>query len=133
MREQKKKGEGHPTNRKGKCMKNSTLLAMVKILNGEKVDNFDEVKAEVLAEAEKLTEKANAVREAYDAAKPIVLAHLSDTPVTIAELVELCGDELPEDFTRSKVQYAFLHYWQDEVEKHENGRNAYTYTRREKG
>lgn len=83
---------------------------------------------EMFAELNKGAEKAAANRALYDAAKEVVLAGLTDTPVTIAELFEAVADGLPEGFTRSKMQYAINNYWADEVVKHD-GRPA-TYSRK---
>ena len=115
-------------------MKKSTLVAISKILNGETIDNFEEIKQEVMDEVAKGEAKAKANHELYDSVKAVIMKHLDDTPKTIAQLYEECEDELPENFySRSKIQYGCLNYWQDEIERHENGRNAYTYTKRVKG
>lgn len=85
--------------------------------------------AELAAELSKNEAKAQANRELYIAAHDVVMAHLTDTPVTVADLFTACEGELPEGFSRSKIQYALLNYWDDEVVKHENGKKAFTYTR----
>ena len=85
--------------------------------------------AELRAELDKNAAKAQANRDLYATAHDIVMAHLGSTPVTATELHASCKDELPKDFSKSKVQYALLHYWNNEVVKHENGKKAFTYTR----
>lgn len=83
--------------------------------------------AELSAELAKGEAKAQANRELYDTAREVVLAHLTDKPMTVAEIVEACGDELPEGMTKSKVQYALINYWAGEVVKIENAKAANQY------
>lgn len=108
-------------------MKKSTLKSLVAYLNGETVANINEIKAELQAELSKGEEKAKANRDLYAAAHEAVMCVMSDTPMTVADIFAACEDKLPENFTKAKVQYALLHYWNDEVVKVENGRSAYQY------
>lgn len=108
-------------------MKKSTLKSLVAYLNGETVANINEIKAELQAELSKGEEKAKANRDLYAAAHEAVMSVMSDTPMTVADIFAACEDKLPENFTKAKVQYALLHYWNDEVVKVENGRSAYQY------
>ena len=84
----------------------------------------------MLAEIEKDLNKGEAEKaqkaEAYEVAKPIVLGALTDTPVTIGELYDEIADELPEGFTKGKVQYAITRLWVDEVTKTEGKVNTYS-------
>ena len=106
-------------------MKKSTLSTLVSYLNGETITNLDEIRAELEKELNKGAEKAAANRALYDAAKEVVLANLSETPVTVSELYEQISDELPDGFSRSKLQYGMLHYWSDEVVKHDGSPATY--------
>ena len=108
-------------------MKKSTLKSLVAYLNGETVANINEIKAELQAELSKGEEKAKANRDLYAAAHEAVMGVMNDTPMTVADIFAACEDKLPENFTKAKVQYALLHYWNDEVVKVENGRSAYQY------
>ena len=108
-------------------MKKSTLKSLVAYLNGETVANINEIKAELQAELSKGEEKAKANRDLYATAHEAVMGVMSDTPMTVADIFAACEDKLPENFTKAKVQYALLHYWNDEVVKVENGRSAYQY------
>lgn len=85
--------------------------------------------AELQAELDKNAAKAQANRDLYATAHDVVMAHLDSTPVTVTELYASCEDELPDGFSKSKIQYALLNYWSDEVVKHDNGKKAFTYTR----
>lgn len=86
--------------------------------------------AELAAELAKNEAKAQANRDLYAQAHDVVMAHLTtDTPVTVAELFAACKDELPENFSPSKMQYAVREPWASEVVKHENGKKAFTYSR----
>lgn len=93
-------------------------------LPSDVADAVDELKAELNRNAV----KAAANRELYEAARGVVLDQLATATegATLAELVESCSDNLPEGFTKGKVQYALLHYWNDavSVEQTKNG-NVY--------
>lgn len=109
-------------------MKKSTMIALVSYLNGATVDNLDEIKAELEAELNRNAEKAAANRELYDTAKSVIFEgfRVAGTPITIAELYEEIKDELPDGFSKSKVQYAVTRLWTDEVTKVEGKTNSYT-------
>ena len=109
-------------------MKKSTMIALVSYLNGATVDNLDEIKAELEAELNRNAEKAAANRELYEAAKSIIFEgfRVAGAPVTIAELYEEIKDELPDGFSKSKVQYAVTRLWADEITKVDGKTNAYT-------
>lgn len=108
-------------------MTKNTLTAILSILNGETIDNLEEVRANVEKELNRNSERAQANRELYAEAHDIVMDVLSrfNVPVTAAELFEEIKDELPEGFKKGKVQYALLHYWDTEVETIEGNPNTY--------
>ena len=109
-------------------MKKSTLEAIITYIEA-KQDN-DELLAEVQAEYNRLTEKSRANAELYATAIPIVEKTLSDTPMTARQIHAACYKELPEGFTANKVSYLMRNQLADKVEKHENGKNPLTYTRK---
>lgn len=106
-------------------MKKNTMTAIANYIKN--VPELATEYAELSAELAKSEAKAQANRELYDTAHEVVLAHLTDKPMTVAEIVEVCGDELPEGMTKSKVQYALINYWADEVVKIENAKSANQY------
>lgn len=108
-------------------MKKATLKNLVAYLNGETVTNIDEIKAELEAELTKGEAKAQANRDLYASAHDAVMDAITNEPQTIAEIYEACKDELPEGFSKSKVQYAILNYWNAEVSKVENAKGANQY------
>ena len=108
-------------------MKKSTLEAIRNYLNGDETVDLTVVRDEVNAEWDRLNAKREANRNAYDEAKDIAFGIMSDTPMTVKEIFA-ASDEWPQGFTHNKVQYALLHYWNDEVVKHDNGKNAFTYS-----
>lgn len=82
--------------------------------------------AELCAELNKGAEKAAANRELYANAHDAVLAVITSEPKTVSEIWDACADDMPEGFTKNKVQYALLHYWNDEVVKDTDGKvNTY--------
>ena len=104
-------------------MKKATLSIIYDAL---KSIDFD---PEVLAEVEKELTKGEAEKaknaELYEQAKAIVLGALSDKPVTISEIYDEVASELPEGFSKGKVQYAITRLWKDEVTKVEGKVNSY--------
>ena len=106
-----------------------TKAIMNSILNT--IASIDTPEAEAIrnainAELAKGAEKAQANRDLYATAHDVVIGALSDTPVTIAELYEEIADNLPEGFSKGKVQYALTRLWVDEVTKVEGKVNSYT-------
>lgn len=74
------------------------------------------------------SEYAKAQRQqGYEQAKETVLEVLrtASGPATVAEIFEACKAQLPEGFSRSKVQYGLTHYWAEEVEKIAGKVNSY--------
>lgn len=108
-------------------MKKNTMTAIAAYIKN--VPELANEYAELQAELDKNAAKAQANRDLYATAHDVVMAHLSNTPVTVTDLFTACESELPDGFSKSKVQYALLNYWSDEVVKHENGKKAFTYTR----
>ena len=111
-------------------MTKNTLSTLVAYLTKNDIPELADVKAELLAQAEKNEAKAQANRDLYAAAKAVVLDAIDEAPKTVAEIYESCADNLPETFSKSKVQYALTNYWADEVTKHDNGKKPFTYSRR---
>ena len=110
-------------------MKKSTLEALYNLVNGNG-SVTDELRADVVAEYERLTAKSRANADLYNTAHDVVMASTAwDKPMTVKELWAVVSADMPEGFTASKMQYAFLHYWTNEVQRHENGKDAYKYSR----
>ena len=108
-------------------MKKSTLESIRNYLNGDETIDLSILREEVNAEYDRLNAKAQANRDAYDAAKDIAFSIMSDKQMTVKEIFA-ASDKWPQGFTVAKVQYALLNYWKDEVVKHDNGKSAFTYT-----
>ena len=108
-------------------MKKNTMTTIASYIKN--VPELANEYAELQAELDKNAAKAQANRDLYATAHDVVMAHLGSTPMTVTDLFAACESELPENFSKSKVQYALLNYWSDEVVKHENGKKAFTYTR----
>jgi hypothetical protein len=105
-------------------MKKVSLQSIVSYLTS--VDALPEIRAEIEAELAKGEAKAQANRDMYAEATPIVLGALSATPVTIGELFDEIKGDLPDGFTKGKVQYLVTRVLTDKVEKHEGKVNTYT-------
>lgn len=104
---------------------------MIAICNYIKtVPELSEEYAELSAEIQKDIEKAETNRVLYATARDVVMRVLDDQLVTCADLFEKVKGELPEGFTKSKLQYALAHYWTDDVVKVQEGRNPNQYKRK---
>ena len=101
-----------------------TLVSFIDLIDAPQ--EILDIREEIVNELAKGEAKAQANRDLYAEAKSVVLGALSDTPVTIGELYEEVKDELPEGFSKGKVQYALTRLWADEVVKIEGKVNTYT-------
>ena len=61
----------------------------------------------------------------YDEAHDAIVGALGDTPVTCGELYDAIKKDLPEGFTKGKVQYALTHLWETEIVKIAGSPNTY--------
>ena len=109
-------------------MTKNTLKAILAILDATDFEN----KAEVMAEIEKDFNRGAAEREAkaaaYDEARPVVFEAMRviGSPATVADIFAEAEKDLPKGFTKNKVQYGLLHYWNDSVVKTEGKVNLYS-------
>jgi hypothetical protein len=108
-------------------MKKSSYEAIYATLTSINYDNaevMDDLRKELNRGAEAKAKKANE----YDAAKEAVFntLRLAGKPVTVAEIFEDCESNLPEGFTKARVQYGLTHQWADEVVKTEGKVNSYS-------
>ncbi len=110
-------------------MKKNTLTALYNyfVKNDNTID-LSTVIEDIRNEYDRIIAKAQANREIYDAAHDVLIAALTDTPQTSKEIFE--GNEWPKDFTQGKLNYALRAMWTDEIVKHDNGKSAFTYTRK---
>lgn len=94
------------------------------------IDNADAqaVRDELNAELAKSAERAQANANVYELAKAVVLNTMEGltAPVTIGELYNELEGELPEGFTKGKLQYAVTRLWTDSIAKIEGKVNTYT-------
>lgn len=116
-----------PKNQKGITMKKNSMETLVAYfsMQHELPINVADAVEEMKAELAKNAEKAQANRDLYAAAHDVVVATLSDKPMTMAELWEAVKDNVPEGMTKSKVQYALRELWAAEVVKIEGKVNEY--------
>lgn len=104
------------------------MKSLINYLNGATIDNLSEIKAELEAELNRGAEKAQKNQELYAEAHDVVMAGLERAvnPITVSELYEDIASELPEGFSKGKVQYALLHYWDGEIVKTKGDPNTYS-------
>lgn len=113
-----------PKTRKETTMKKNTMIAVANYIKN--VPELANEYAEIAAELAKGEAKAQANRELYATAHDVVMAHLTNKPQTVADLFTACEAELPEGFSKSKMQYALGNYWAEEVVKTQGKVNEYT-------
>ena len=107
-----------------------SLVSFIDSMNaqGSVSEDIMGIRDEIVAELNKGAEKAQANRDLYASAHDIVMEGLrvAGQPVTIGELYESIANELPEGFSKGKVQYAITRLWADEVVKTEGKVNSYS-------
>lgn len=109
-------------------MKKSTLEAIRNYLNGDDTVDLSVLRDEVNAEYERTTAKSRANATLYEAAHDVAMEIFNDTPMNTSDAFD--AGEWPKGFTLSKLRYAVREIWSDELEKHENGKNPLTYTKK---
>ena len=102
------------------------MMTIANVLNTVDFDGKDAVLAELNADINRGAEQKAAKAAEYAAVHDIVIGALSDTPVTIAELYDSVRADLPDGFSKGKVQYAVTRLWTDEVVRHEGSPATYT-------
>lgn len=105
-------------------MKKVSLQSLVTYLTS--TGALPEIRKEIANELAKGEAKAQANRDMYSEATPIVLGALSATPVTIGELYDEIASDLPQGFSKGKVQYLVTRVLTDKVNKVEGKVNTYT-------
>ena len=109
------------------AMKKVSLQSLVSFIDSiDAPQDIKEIRDEIANELAKGAEKAQANRDLYAQAHNVVIGALSDTPATIGEIYAEVENDLPEGFSKGKVQYAITRLWADEVVKHEGKVNTYT-------
>ena len=107
-------------------MKKVSLTAIREFLDKS---GFEEEHPEIMAELDAELNKGAAEKAAraaeYESIHNLIVDNLSDTPVTVADLVAEIESELPEGMNRHKVQYALNNLWQDEIVKIAGKPNTY--------
>ena len=107
-------------------MKKSIYLTIKDALTNFGYDNeevMDALDAEITKGEAVKAENA----KLYDTAKAVVMSELAltDKAVTISELYDAVADNLPEGFTKGKLQYAVTRLWKDEIVRIEGKVNTY--------
>ena len=110
-------------------MRKVSLQSLVSFIDSvDAPQDIKDIRDEIVAELNKGAEKAQANRDLYASAHDVVMEGLrvAGQPVTIGELFESIESELPDGFSKGKVQYAITRLWADEVVKTEGKVNSYS-------
>lgn len=108
-------------------MKKATMNTIVNYINDNAIEALYEVRDELMAELNKGVEAKAKANELYEQAKAVVMDELSmaTEAVPISELYNAVADNLPEGFTKGKLQYAVTRLWKDEIVRIEGKVNTY--------
>lgn len=108
-------------------MKKATMQTIVNYINDNAIEALFEVRDELTAELNKGAEEKAKNAELYEQAKVVVMKELgmTDKAVTISELFDAVEANLPEGFTKGKLQYAVTRLWKDEIVRIEGKVNTY--------
>lgn len=108
-------------------MKKATMQTIVNYINDNAIEALFEVRDELTAELNKGAEEKAKNAELYEQAKAVVMngLALTDKAVPLSELYESVADDLPEGFTKGKLQYAVTRLWKDEIVRIEGKVNTY--------
>lgn len=106
-------------------MTNASLNTIYTVLSSVDFENKETVLAEVYKDLHRNDEVKAKKAETYDALHDIIINVLDEVPVTCSELYESIDENLPDDVSRGKVQYALTHLWQDEIVKIPGKPNTY--------
>ena len=109
-------------------MKKATMNTILTLIATIDTPEAQAVRDELTAELSKGAELKAQNDALYDAAKVVVMDELSKATeaVTIGELYDAVADQLPEGFTKGKLQYAMTRLWKDELVKTEGKVNTYS-------
>ena len=108
-------------------MKKATMNSILSLIANIDTPEAETVRAELNAELNKGAEEKARNAELYDSAKEVVMGELSmaSEAVTLGELYDAVADNLPEGFTKGKLQYAVTRLWKDEIVRIEGKVNTY--------
>ncbi len=109
-------------------MTKNTMTTIYAALSTIDFENKDTVMAELEKELNRGQAEREAKAQAYEAAWDAICSvfALTSTPLTVAEIFEQAEGDLPEGFTKGKVQYGLTHNWADRVTKTEGKVNTYS-------
>jgi hypothetical protein len=104
-------------------MKKAYLESLVSLLDGEAIENADEIREAIVAELDKGKAKAEANRAVYADMhdKVIEAIRIANAPVTAQDIADATG------LARGKVVYGLTSLWNKEVHVDNSGKaNLYT-------
>ena len=109
-------------------MKKATMYTILTLIATIDTPEAQTVRDELNAELNKGAELKAQNDALYNEAKAVVMDELSKATeaVTIGELYDAVADQLPEGFTKGKLQYAMTRLWKDELVKTEGKVNTYS-------
>ena len=108
-------------------MKKATMNTILSLIATIDTPEAEEVRAELTAELNKGAEQKAENAKLYDTAKAVVMDELGKATeaVTIGELYEAVEGQLPEGFTKGKLQYAVTRLWTADIVRIEGKVNTY--------
>lgn len=108
-------------------MKNSTYNTIKNVLATIDFEGKDAVMEELDKELNRGAEEKAIKNAEYETAWLVIREVLESTttPLTATEIFERCKENLPDNFSRGRVQYGLNNTWKDVVVKIEGKPNTY--------
>ena len=108
-------------------MKKATMNSILSLIATIDTPEADAVRSELKAELSKGEAVKAENAKLYESAKPVVMDELSKATeaVTISELYDAVESNLPQGFTKGKLQYAVTRLWTSDIARVEGKVNTY--------
>lgn len=113
-------------------MKKNTYTTIANVLANIDFANKEQVMEELYAEINRGAEEKEAKNAEYAKAWTVVEEAMRTigTNATIADIFSEVEKDLPQGFSKGRLQYGMTHQWVDKVEKHQSTKGASTYSLR---
>ena len=98
-------------------MTKNSLSTIYSVLSAYDFDNKETIMAELDKEINRYAEQKAQKAQEYESVKDAIFnaLRIAGKPVTLAEIWNECSGNLPDGFTRNKVQYGLTKLWKDEI------------------
>ena len=108
-------------------MKKNSYITISNVLSTIEFEGKDAIMEELNTEINRGADAKAAKDAEYETAWEVVYNALIQTksPLSVAEIFKEIENDLPEGFSKGKVQYGLTHQWEDKIVKIEGKPNTY--------